>query len=95
MTTALYCPSSDTSQAAAASIEPHLDRLERNVLNIIRAFEPNGLTCDELEWKTGLLHTTASARIHSLHHKKGLIHDSGIRRKTRSGRSAVVYRCNA
>ena len=95
MSTAYFAAGSDTSHAAAASIEPHLDRLERNVLNILRAFDPHGLTCDELEERTGLLHTTASARLHSLHRKKGMIRDSGIRRKTRSGRSAVVWLANS
>lgn len=93
-TIAPYASGSDTSQAAAESMADHLSRLERTVLNLIRAFDDHGLTCDELEEKTGLAHTTASARIHALHHKLGLIRDSGVRRKTRSGRFAVAWIAN-
>ncbi len=92
--TAPFASGSDTSRAAAISITPHLERLERSVLGIITAFDERGLTCDELEENTGLSHQTASARINALYRKKGLIRDSGLRRKTRSGRCAVVYLAN-
>jgi len=86
--------STDTSQAAAASMEPHLGRLEELVFLAIKSHDDKGLTCDEVEEVTGLNHQTASARIHALNHKLHRIHDSGLRRKTRSGRAAIVYLAN-
>lgn len=99
-----YVADSDTSQEAAASIEPHLTELQMRVLECIaraksrfsfsvhRACERHpGLTCQEVETKTGLDHQTVSPRILELR-RMGLIEDSGHRRKTRSGRNAIVWR---
>lgn len=88
-----YAKGSDTSEAAAISIEPHVERCEQIVLNCIRYFDDKGVTCDAIEEVTELSHQCASARICGLK-KKSLIHDSGLRRKTRSGRSAVVWLAN-
>lgn len=86
---------SDTSEAAAASIQPHLGALQAQVLDCIARHRDchlvDGLTCDEVEWILEMKHQTASARILELR-KKGLLRDSGYRRKTRSGRKAVVWR---
>lgn len=79
----------DTSEEAAVLIEPHLQRLQRVVLEAIRA--EHGCTCDRAEEVTGLSHQTTSARFNALA-KAGLIMDTGERRKTRSGRRAAVYR---
>jgi hypothetical protein len=78
----------DTSVDAATSIEEHLPRLERAVLEVIVYHD--GATCDEVEQKTGLAHQTASARIRGLA-KRNVIRDSGSRRPTRSGRKAIVW----
>lgn len=91
--TAPYAAGSDTSEAAAHSVEQHVARLESMVLNAI-AGSPGGLTCDQIEEETGLSHQCASARVHCLNHKKQLIRDSGVRRPTRSGRGAVVWVAN-
>lgn len=87
-TRAPYVRGSDTSQAAAVSIEPHLPRLEHVVLATI--VSAGGLIADEVEARTGLPHQTVSARIRGLV-LKGLLEDSGERRRTRSGRSAAVW----
>ena len=50
-----------------------------------------GLTCDEVECIKKISHQTASARIRDLA-RIGMIVDSGERRKTRSGRNAIVWR---
>ncbi len=83
-----YVRGSDTSRAAADSIRPHVSHIEGEILAIMRAL--SGCTCDEIEQETKLAHQTASARLKGLA-DKGLIKDSGARRKTRSGRAARVY----
>lgn len=79
-----------TSLAAARSVTPHLERLEAVVLDAIRAAGPAGACDHELERVTGLIHQTASARRRSLV-LRGLVRDSGLRRRTASGRLAVAW----
>lgn len=87
-----YEATSTTSAAAAASIEDRdLARLEALVYQTI-AHAPR--TCDAVEVETGLSHQTASARIRGLVLRDRII-DSGERAKTRSGRSAVIWRIHA
>lgn len=52
--------------------------------------KPTGLTCDELETLLSMSHQTASARLRDLV-MRGDIQDSGKRRKTRTGRTAIVW----
>lgn len=81
----------ETSLLAKDSIEPHLGRLESQVLGwITLGTHEGGMTCDELEEASGLAHQTASARIRDLA-KANKIVASGARRKTRSGRAANVW----
>jgi len=80
----------DTSEAAAESMEPHLARLERQVLELFEQRGDRGLTDDEGEQETGLSHQTFSARRRTLE-LRGLVVRTEQRRKTRSGRSAAVY----
>ena len=80
----------DTSYEAAESMEDSVATLRDRVLDLLRAYT-DGLTTDEIEQRLGLNHQTASPRVWELH-KRGLIGDSGKRRKTRSGRQARVYR---
>ena len=47
-------------------------------------------TCDELEYKLGGKHQTISASIRSLV-KADILQDSGFKRRTRSGRSAICW----
>lgn len=49
-----------------------------------------GLTCDALETLLSMSHQTASARLRDLA-MRGDIRDSGKRRKTRTGRTAIVW----
>lgn len=88
--TAPYVPGSDTSAAAAESIEPLLGRLAADVRAHVRAQGARGATCDEIEEGLGLRHQTASARVRELA-QAGLLKDSGERRATRSGRKAAVW----
>jgi response regulator of citrate/malate metabolism len=77
-----------TSRAAADSMRGHAPRLKRQILAQI-ATADWGLTCDEVEQRTGLSHQTASARIRELLESDSLYHHGT--RSTRSGRQARVY----
>jgi len=79
----------DTSRDAAKSIAPHLERLEAEVLGWLRWH--GGATADEIEQHTGLAGNTVRPRLVALR-ARGLVCDSGERRKTRSGRAAVVWK---
>jgi hypothetical protein len=81
---------SETSKAAAESVEHQLPRLEAVVLGALRIAGLTGLTDKEGEATTGLGHETYSARRRSLV-QKGLVGDGGERRRTPSGRKAVVW----
>ena len=78
-----------TSIAALASIEPATSGLRGIIFQVIDS-EPNGVTCDRIEEALNMRHQTCSARITELS-QRGLIIDSLRRRKTRSGRTAVVW----
>ena len=80
----------DTSLAASKAIVPHLQRLEAVVHEAIMEAGSRGLCDHEIERATGLIHQTASARRRGLV-LKGLVVDSGARRKTPSGRAAVAW----
>lgn len=89
---------SATSEAAAESMRDSASTLRDKVFDLISASDPpvfgvvptsHGLTCDEIEERTGLRHQTASARVYELA-KAGRIVPSGTRR-TRSGRQANVW----
>jgi len=81
---------SDTSKAAADSVEAETPRLRGMVLDVILRARSTGLTCDEAEVILGMRHQTISARFRELA-KIGSIQDSGRRRPTRSGRRATVW----
>ncbi len=87
-----YAAGSDTSKEAAESMVPNAGTLRRKVLELI-ASSKDGLTCDEIEVRTGLAHQTASARVWELHTSRQII-DSGMRRVTRRGRRAAVWKVN-
>jgi len=80
----------ETSYAAKASLKDDLPRLQRLVLDHVRGTHRHGSTCDEAEVELDLSHQTCSARFYDLH-RKDLIRDSGERRLTRSGRTAIVW----
>ena len=84
---------SDTSRAAAKSVEPTVNKIRALVLDCIRLnwTMHGGATCEEVELATGLSHQTCSARIRELV-LKGLVRDSGERRMNKSGRTATVWR---
>jgi hypothetical protein len=86
-----YVRVSETSRAAATSIEPVSGTLRAIVLAFVRGRGTQGATCDEVEIALGMKHQTASARIRELAQAK-LIRQASERRATSSGRSAAVWR---
>ena len=88
--TAPYVSESDTSKAAAETIQPVTGRLRTMVFDAIRESGDGGLTDDQIEVLLDLRHQTASARRRELVQQKW-IKDSGRTRKTRSGSPATVW----
>ena len=80
---------SQTSVAAAESITPHLNRLERMVMDFLAKAEDGG-TDEEIALGTGLLEGTARARRVNLV-GAGKVTDSGRERSTSRGRNAHVW----
>ena len=80
---------SDTSEAAAKSMELNAETLRRKIFDFILASQ-DGATCDEVVAALGIIHQTASPRVCELVIGKFIV-DSGRRRKTRQGRGACVY----
>jgi hypothetical protein len=80
----------DTSRDAAASIQAVLGPLQQRVLRHVANCGAAGTTCDAAEEALGMKHQTCSARIRELVLKDRIL-DSGERRRTRSGRNAIVY----
>lgn len=61
------------------------------ILKTIERRPVEGFTCDEVEERLCMLHQTASARIAELKHC-GVVYESGMVRKTRTGKLAMVIR---
>jgi predicted transcriptional regulator len=77
-----------TSIEAAESLT-NVGQLAHEVLKTLAAHR-GGLTCDEIEQLMNGRHQTISARVNELR-DKGWIKDSGVKRRTRSGRRAIVW----
>ena len=82
---------SDTSEAAARSMLATHGHLQEAVLNFVTHCGASGSTCDEVEIGLRLRHQTAAARLRELE-IAGRVRKTEQRRKTRSGRTATVYR---
>lgn len=87
----------ETSIEAGESVKADVNALCRRVLNAIKQM-PGGLTCDECEVILGLKHQTCSARFNDLSTCQpplivNVICEDGskLKRKTRSGRNALVW----
>lgn len=86
-----YMPTETSLQAH----ESQKDKAPNDGARILRFIKdiPSGRTCDEVETLLQFSHQTASARIRDLS-KGGFLVDSGIRRKTRTGRAATVWKAS-
>lgn len=88
--TRLLGSKSNTSAEAYASIDDHRARMRAKVMKEIMVQGAHGSTTYEIEVALDMLHQTASARVYELT-GQGRIVDSGRRRKTGSGRNAIVH----
>lgn len=79
-----------TSTDAFASIQDKLGFLRGEVFKHIKLAGKAGMTCDEVEVESNMLHQTVGPRIKELR-DRGLIEDSGKKRPTRSERPAIVW----
>lgn len=85
-----YIPTSATSKAAAAAIEPNAGTLRAIVLEFLREMGAHGATDEELQsWLVINPSTERPRRIELV--QRGLVVDSGRTRKTRAGRNATVW----
>ena len=79
-----------TSTDAFAGIQDKIGFLRGECYRQIKRAGKVGMTCDEVEVETNMLHQTAGPRIKELR-DRGLIEDSGKKRPTRSGAKAIVW----
>jgi site-specific DNA-methyltransferase (adenine-specific) len=86
-----YVKGSDTSKAAAKKVNKAAAQRER-VFEVIK-YAQHGLTDEEIQTVTGYAANSQRPRRVELV-EAGRVLDSGIRRKTRSGRKAVVWASN-
>ena len=83
----------DTSREAAEKAKPHAGKQREEIYFAIQAannYKFKGMTADEVALVLNMPAQSVSARINGLH-KDGYITDSGLRRKTRYGRNAIVW----
>lgn len=81
-------PYQSTSRDAYESVKPELGPIDYQIVSWIRS--TGGMTSDEIEDKTGFSHQTVSAQIRHLT-ERGILVKSLLKRKTRSGRAAIVW----
>lgn len=81
---------SDTSRAAALSMVPKFKGLMLNLMRFFKARAELGMTDEEGQYMSGVNgNSYRPGRVKLAEY--GLIHDTGLRRKTRSGNQAVVW----
>lgn len=81
---------SETSSAAADEIAHDVSRLRRLVLDFLLAIGPDGATDEEMQSGIPMAPNTQRPRRIELVNQ-GLVKDSGQKRRTNSGRFAVVW----
>lgn len=84
-----YQPHSATSKAAAREIEYTAKTLRARVYRCILNHGNRGRTDEEIQLGLKMMRTPSSLRVELV--EKGLVKDSGRRRKTTSKREAVVW----
>ena len=77
-----------TSRESRDQIKKKSNEYRKRIYDLIQA--AGGLTCDEVETTLDLRHQTASCFIRFLT-QDGYLRDSGLKRHTRAGRSAIVW----
>ena len=79
-----------TSQAALASVEPNVTKVQRLILKTLRNAGKLGMTDHEMQLFTGLNGSTQRPRRIELE-RQGLVFDSGLTRETSTGRQATIW----
>ena len=79
----------ETSLEALNSLGESKGAMKSKIFKLIQ--EKGGMTCDEVEVALNMKHQTVSARIRDLR-SEAAIRDYSERRRTRSGRNAVVWK---
>lgn len=80
----------ETSRKAALEVTPSAATLQTAVLNAIRRAGPRGLTTNECVDALDVARDSVQPRTSELK-AKGLIRDSGERRRNANGKSAIVW----
>ncbi len=80
----------ETSLDAYNSLLDTLPKVDAKILAEVKLRGVAGSTCDEAEVNLEMRHQTCSAGFTRLK-QKGIINDSGMRRRTRSKRFAIVW----
>lgn len=81
----------DTSRQAAESVLPHTGTARRRVFDALARFRDRGMTDEDLQRYLAMSpNSTRPRRIELV--EQGLVIDSGERRPTDSGASAVVWK---
>lgn len=80
----------DTSMAAAEALAPKLGRLQRMTEAAIRDAGDSGLTADEVAARLKMDRWSVQPRTSELR-RKGIIRDSGQRRRNITGKAAIVW----
>lgn len=83
-----------TSKDAYESVKPYVPTIKERVYDVIASYGSDGMTTDEIEGYLNLAHQTVSPRVLELR-QDGLLKDSGEKRKTISGRKAIVWVASA
>jgi hypothetical protein len=89
-----FAAGSTTSEAAAAQLQTRASDAIR-ILRLAEARGEDGITCDDVKATLGLDHSNASARVHELGEQSGALERAGFRRRTRTNRTAEVYKLPA
>ena len=89
--TPVYQRHSRTSYEAAEAIKPSRETLQRKVLAYLKTRGGEGATDIEIQRDLNMRGSTERPRRRELE-DQGLVIDSGLTRKTPTGRSAVVWR---
>lgn len=87
---ALSRRATDTQRSAAAAILPKSGTIQAGILDLITRAGDAGMTDAEIEHRSRLSHQTASAARNALMNK-GLIRDSGLRRKNPNGNDVIAW----
>ena len=80
----------DTSREAAEAIEMSVGHLQRIALRAIRSAGSRGLTTNELASVVRIDRDSIQPRTSELR-ERGLIRDSGARRRNANGKNAIVW----